>query len=233
MRSSNIQAANTHDKTTRPHERITEVPATLPDLARFYPRADWVWVGTQLFALAVPIVFLLAGLSPRLRALCERATGGRRYWTVTTSTCVYLGLAAVVTLPVGYFADILFRRAWHGPTPTTMQWLLSQGVALLTECILAAALVWIPYTFMRRAPRSWWLWSTAALVPLLAAVLTVYQILLTPMWTSYRSPDPAIAMRLESVAERCGLTHLRIYVGGDDETVVGIGPLRNLGRSCF
>ena len=205
------------------------IPVTLPDLARFYPRADWVWVGTQLFALAVPVAFLLLGLSPRLRAFCDQAAGGKRYRAVTTFACLYLAIAAVLTLPVGYFADILFRRAWHGPTPTSAEWLVGQGVVLLRECILAAALVWIPYAFLRRAPRTWWLWSTAVLLPLLTTALAVYQLVLTPLWTPYRNPDPILAGRFEALAERCGLRHLPIYLfGGPGETVIGVGPFRRI-----
>jgi STE24 endopeptidase len=205
------------------------IPVTLPIIARFYPRADLVWVGTQLFALAIPLVVLASGASPRLRALCERVAGGRRYWVVTIFACLYLVLAAVVTLPVGYFADILFRRAWHGPTPTTVQWLASQGVVLLRECVLAAALVWIPYTLMRRAPRTWWLWATAVLVPLLTVALGIYQLVLTPLWTPYRKPDTVLAGRFEALAARCGVPHVPIYLfSGPGETVIGVGPFRRI-----
>jgi hypothetical protein len=53
------------------------VPVTLPDLVRFYPEADWVWIGVQLFALAIPLVFLFSGTAARLRTACDRVTGGR------------------------------------------------------------------------------------------------------------------------------------------------------------
>jgi hypothetical protein len=43
------------------------IPVTLPDLVRFYPEADWVWIGVQLFALAIPLVFLFSGVTARLR----------------------------------------------------------------------------------------------------------------------------------------------------------------------
>lgn len=204
------------------------IPATLPDLARFFPRADWVWVGTQLFALAIPFLFLLLGLSPPLRTFSERLAGARKYWAITIFACIYLGVAWVVMLPVGYFGDILFRRAWHGPTPTTIQWLVSQGAILLGQCALAAALLWIPYTLIRRTPRTWWLWSTIVLVPLLAVVLALYQLTLTPLWTPYRNPSPVLARRFEALAERCGLSHLQVYVGGGDSTVIGVGPFRRI-----
>src|ERR1700722_9379457 len=132
------------------------IPTTLPDLAAYYPRADWVWIGVQLFVLAIPLVFLCAGLSPRLRTACGRAARGRQYGTIVLFTCAYLTLATVVTLPVRYFAELVFVRAWNGPTPSTPQWLVSQAGGLLAVLVLAAALVWIPYAFIVRAPRLWW-----------------------------------------------------------------------------
>ncbi len=205
------------------------IPTTLPDLAAYYPRADWVWIGVQLFALAIPLVFLFAGLSPRLRTACARAARGKRYGTIVLFACAYLTLATVVALPVRYFAELAFARAWNGPTPSTPQWLLSQAGGLVAVLVLAAALFWIPYAFITRAPRFWWALSAAVFVPLIAVGLTVFQLLLTPLWTHYHSvDDPVLAAKFEALAERCGITHLRIFVGGNDSTVIGMGPFLRL-----
>jgi STE24 endopeptidase len=205
------------------------IPTTLPDLAAYYPRADWVWIGVQLFALAVPLAFLFAGLSPRLRNTCARVARGSRYGTIVLFACAYLALATLVALPVGYFADLVFVRAWNGPTPATPQWLVSQAGGLLEAFVLAAALVWIPYAIIARAPRLWWAVSAAVFVPLIAVGLIVFQLLLTPLWAHYHSlDDPALAAKYEALAERCGIARLPIVVGGNDSTVIGMGPFLRL-----
>jgi len=205
------------------------IPTTLPELVAFYPRADWVWVAAHVFALAVPVVFLLAGFAPRLRAACARAARGRRYATIVLFSSAYLTLATVVALPVGFLADLVFVRAWNGPTPSTAQWLMSQAGGLLGTLILVAALVWIPYALIVRAPRLWWALTAAAFAPLIAVAVMVFQLLLTPLWTPYHSVgDPALASQFAALAARCAVTHVPIYVGGTDSTVLGVGPYLRL-----
>jgi STE24 endopeptidase len=208
---------------------MVPVPTTLPELVAFYPRADWVWVGVQLFALAVPLVFLFTGLSVPLRAACARTARGSRHGTIILFACAYLILATVVALPVHYLADLVFVKAWNGPTPATPRWLMSQAGGLITALTLVAAIVWIPYALMARAPRLWWVLSAAVFVPLIAIGLVVFQLLLTPLWMHYHSVgNPALAAKFEALAERCGITHLPIFVGGNDSTVIGVGPFLRL-----
>ncbi len=210
------------------------VPVTLPDLVRFYPEADWVWIGVQLFTLAVPLVFLFSCAAARLRTTCDRVTGGRPIWTLVLFACVYLSVAGVVSLPVGYLADLAFIRAWNGPTPTTVEWLGSQAASLVRNLVLAVAIVWIPYLLLRRAPRVWWLLCVIAAAPLLAAALLTYQLLLTPLWTHYRPiQDPALAMKFEALAERCGVKNVPILVGGDDSTALGFPPFQRIVLADF
>jgi hypothetical protein len=135
----------------------------------------------------------------------------------------------LVALPAHYLADLVFIRAWNGPTPSTPQWLMSQAGGLITALILVAAIVWIPYALIARWPRLWWAFSAAVFVPLIAVALVVYQLLLTPLWMHYHSVgDPALAIQLEALAARCGVTHISIYVGGTDSTVIGVGPFLRL-----
>jgi Zn-dependent protease with chaperone function len=53
---------------------------------------------------------------------------------------------------------------------------------------------------------------------------------LAPLWTTYR-PMPAgpLAAHAQALGERCGIAHLRILVGGnDDATVIGLGPFNQI-----
>jgi STE24 endopeptidase len=205
------------------------IPTTLPELAAFYPRADWVWLGSHLFALTIPLVFLFSGASPRLRTACARIARGNRYGTIVLMAVGYLTLAAILFLPVGFLTDLVFIRAWNGPTPSTPQWIAGQAAGLLRSFVLAAALAWIPYALMARVARLWWLLSAAAIVPVIAVVMAGYQLLLIPLWTHFHSiGDPSLAAQFQALAERCGVMRLPVYVGGNDSTVVGVGPFLRL-----
>jgi len=194
----------------------------------FYPQADWVWLGSWVFALAVPTIFLLLGFSPHLRTACARAARGSWYWTLVLFACAYLTIAAVAALPVGYLADLAFMRAWNVPTPTASAWLLGRGVALLGSWAAVATLIWIPYALMARVPRAWWLLSGVALWPVVMTAMVTYQLLLSPLLIHYRPLEGALATQFESLAARCGVQHLRVMVGGSDTAAYGLWPFEQI-----
>jgi Zn-dependent protease with chaperone function len=96
---------------------------------------------------------------------------------------------------------------------------------LIIRSIVIALLIWIPYWFIAKRPRSWWLYCSAASILLLVGVLLIVQIWLVPRSTPIRplAPGP-LATRIETLAARCGINGIPIYVGGNDTTVVGLGP---------
>jgi STE24 endopeptidase len=208
----------------------TPIPTTLPEFAPFWRQYEWVLLATQVLNLAIPVIFLFAGLSPRLRSWSTRVASGRLYGTVTLFAAAYLAIAAIVVLPAAYLAQLSFFRAWSVPAPSNAEWLAGHGVGLVSEIAIASALAWIPYWFLRRNPRRWWLFSTAVLVPILVAGLVIYQMVLAPLWTTYR-PMPAgpLAAHVQALGERCSISQLRVLVGGnDDATVIGLGPFNRI-----
>jgi STE24 endopeptidase len=208
----------------------TPVPTTLPEWLSFYRQYEWVLAATQVLSLAVPLTFLFLGIAPRLRTWSARLARGNPYVTITLFGAAYLALVAIVTLPVSYLGQLAFFRAWHIPTSSDAQWLAGRGVTLATEILLTAALAWIPYAFLRYQRRLWWLYTAAVLVVVLAMGLLIYQRALMPVWTAYRPlPSGPLAARVQELGERCGVKHLRILVGGnDDATVIGLQPFNQI-----
>jgi STE24 endopeptidase len=59
----------------------------------------------------------------------------------------------------------------------------------------------------------------------LTAALVTWQVVLMPMTTHFAPvQDAALAARIHAMAARCGAGDLPVLVGGDDVTVVGLGP---------
>jgi Zn-dependent protease with chaperone function len=82
---------------------------------------------------------------------------------------------------------------------------------------------------LRASPRWWWLWSAAALVPVAFAVLVALPVFVAPLTTEYGPlPDKALAAKIEALAVRCGVGGIPVFIGGDDDTVVGLGPTNRI-----
>jgi Zn-dependent protease with chaperone function len=203
------------------------VPPAPPGSAAYMMFRNELWAAAQLIALAVPALVLFTGLGARLRAFCARLSGGRWFLTLALFAVTYLVVTTVLTLPFDYYRDHLSLGANADQTPA--QWALQELVTLIVRSIIAVLFLWIPYAFMARSPRFWWLYTAIALVPVVLFVLVILPVWVDPLTTTYRPlKDAALAKEIEDLAARCGVHDIPVLHGGDDTTVVGLGPTNRI-----
>ena len=203
------------------------VPPAPADAARLMTAQNWLWAESQLLALAIPAFILFTGLGARLRTLCGRWARGRRYWTLAFFTIVYLIINAAIMAPFDYYSDYV---AIGSQTDQALsQWALNEGVQLLVKMVIACLFVWIPYALIARSPRRWWLYAAVALVPVAFLVLVALPVWVAPLTTAYRPlQDKALHGEIEGLAARCGVQDIPVFIGGNDDTVVGLGPTKRI-----
>jgi Zn-dependent protease with chaperone function len=212
------------------------VPSNAPDVLTFFQQRDLIWLLLQAITVTVPAVFLFTGRSARLRSACVQFTGGRRYLALLVFATVYLTVAALLVSPVEYWLEVSHRVAWRLPASTLAEWLADQAKGLVVQIVAAAALLWIPFALIRRAPRTWWLAAAALGWLLVTAALISEQIWIRPMTTRIEPlADGALKARFDALAARCGRDAVPVFVGGQDVggTVVGAGPLRRIYMSQY
>lgn len=195
------------------------VPLAAPD-SGFVLRHEVLWGLAQLAALALPALLLVTRAGAALSRLTRRVAFGHRTLALILFAAVYLVLAAAVAAPFDYL-----RAAPKAVAP----WALGEIVPLLARIVGAALFLWVPYLLMRKSPRFWWLWSTLALAPAAFLILVALPVVVDPLTADYRPlADRALAARIESLAARCGVPHIPVFIGGDDDTAVGLGPTNRI-----
>jgi STE24 endopeptidase len=188
-----------------------------------------IWGLCQLATLLLPAILLFTGWGARLRTVCARLVRGNRYGTLTLFACAYLVLALLVLLPLDYWRDIASEQNLGRPGDPLVPWLVGEIVPLLVKMIAAALFLWIPYALIRRSPRRWWLYGALALIPVAFVVLVALPVFVDPLTTNYKPlNDAKLGAEIEALAQRCGMPHIPIFIGGDDDTVVGLGPTNRI-----
>ena len=176
-----------------------------------------LWGLLQLAALLLPLLLLFTGWSARIRTACAWLARGNRYATLLGVTAVYLVLGFLVSVPLFYWRDGAFQA------------LAPEAVRTAILLVPAALFLWIPFALIRSSPRRWWIYSALALIPVAFAVLVALPVFVDPLFTSYKPLDnPKLAREIETLAARCGVGPIPIFVGGDDDTVVGLGPTNRI-----
>ncbi len=204
------------------------VPVNTPAAVQFTHEGELIWIGLQLVTVALALALLATGLGARLKSAIARLTGARPWLTLTLFAWAYLTLQDLVVLPLRYVDEVGRWTRWAAqgvpaqPLPT---WLAGQAASLLVLMAASAALLWIPFRLIERRPRAWPLLLTAMILPAFAAVLLAWQVVLLPMTTRFEPlADKALAAELQAMARRCGAGTVPVLVGGNDNTVVGLGP---------
>ncbi len=205
------------------------VPQSTPAAIAFLHEHELLWAIAQAAGLALPALLLLSGGSTKLRTACARLARGNAFFTRLLFAAAYLALAALVVAPVDYWRDIVSEHAFGRPGQPLASWALEEVVPLFAKIVVATLFLWIPYWLFRRSPRRWWLWSAVALVPVSFLVLVAIPVFVSPLTTTYRPlADKSLTAKIERLATRCGAGGIPIFVGGDDDTVVGLGPTNRI-----
>lgn len=189
------------------------VPAAAPNALAYHRAQDWFWLADQALSFLLPLVILFTGWSARLTGWARRVTGGRWYPTLVLYTILYLGISFVVGLPLSYAHDYVFAHAYDQSNQTLGKWGSDQILALLVSLVAAALIVWIPFLLVRRLPKTWWLWSTAALTPVIIVAIVITPIWISPLFNKF-TPLPPSELRtaIEAEAARGGLENATILV---------------------
>jgi Zn-dependent protease with chaperone function len=205
------------------------VPLNKPAADAYATQAEFLWAAAQAAGVLFPAVLLFTGLGARLRTLCARLAGGSRYRTLTLFAALYLLLSGLAVLPVRYWRMIVLEAQFGQPVQSLPQFLMGALVPVVAQIVVAALFLWLFFALVRRTPRTWWLWSAALLLPVGFAVLVALPVFVDPLTADYKPlADKALLARIESFASRCGVGQVPVFVGGDDDTVVGLGPTNRI-----
>jgi Zn-dependent protease with chaperone function len=207
------------------------VPTPTADALAYHRAQDWFWLADQALSFLIPIIILFTGWSGRLTGWARRVTGGRWYPTLALYTALYLLITFIVGLPLSYAHDYVFAHAYDQSSQTLAKWSRDLVIGLAVELVVAALVVWIPFLMLRRLPKSWWLWSTAALTPVIILGLVISPIWIAPLFNKFTPLPPSdLRTAIEAEAARGGLadaTILQMDQSTDSKTfgayVAGLG----------
>jgi Zn-dependent protease with chaperone function len=173
---------------------------------------EFLWASSQLVSLVLPAVLLFTGWGARISGVISRRFGGNSWATLSLFAAVYLVLLFVIEAPIVIALGKPLAQA---------------GVQTFVQIVVAALVLWIPYRLMRL--RLWWLWSALALVPVAFAILVALPVFVDPLTAHY---DPltnrALGAQIAQLAARCGVHDIPVFIGGDDDTVAGLGPTKRI-----
>lgn len=185
------------------------VPEPTARAVHFHYTGLGIWVAWQVWAIVLPLVWIVSGASTRLSAWLGRF----RYFprVAAFSAIYYLGSILVGiawTVYLGYIRPHDYGISNETPAHFISYELKSTAIGL---AMYVAMFVGI-YFLIRFRPRSWWFWASLASVPLSLLFAFVMPIWIDPIFHKYGPmKDQGLEARVVDLVERAGVDGMRVY----------------------
>jgi STE24 endopeptidase len=202
--------------------RPVEVPEPSEKAVRYARGNLALWFVNHLWAVLVPTFVFVSGLAVKMRDLAVRI--GRR-WPIAVAIFIvlYLGLVALIDLPIDWYEGFVRQHAYGLSMKSPEHWFGDRLKALGFTLALAALFAWIPVGIMRRAPRTWWIWTGLLCVPYLLGSALLKPVVFDPAFNHFGAMrDKQLETEVLGLASRAGIDGSRVFEvdKGRDTTAV-------------
>jgi STE24 endopeptidase len=177
--------------------------ATLQGAARaksdaYFEGGYWLLLWGALVGVASHWLMLRMGWSAAWRDRIARITS-QRWVQPGLYALPYVVFGSLIVLPWTIYTDFWREHQYGLSNQSFGAWLVELGTATLVTLVMTAVMLTVIFAVIRGAPRTWWLWGTAAMVAMLAFALVVQPLFVEPLFNKY-TPMPAGPLRDQILA---------------------------------
>jgi len=185
-------------------------PAALQKAHDYTIGKEWMLLWSLLVSAGVTWLIVRSGILDRLSSKIPERRRNLRAFVIAL---FYLIVSTLLSLPWDIYGS-WWREKSYGRTSQGLGDFLFQGALLsLISSVLVAVFAVGIYWLMRRAGKSWWLWSGALAAVALAFFMLAAPILIEPLFNKYE-PVPAGRVRdaVVGMAGRAGIPPDKVYM---------------------
>ncbi|HEY1584014.1 MAG TPA: M48 family metallopeptidase [Chthoniobacterales bacterium] len=166
----------------------------------YFEGGYWLILWNFLLTVAISLLLLASRFSARMRDLAERMTRFKSF-QVALYAVGFVFVFGLLSFPLGVYEGFFREHAYGLATQSFAPWFREQLIALVIQMIAAALGLMVFYAVFRRAPRSWWLWGTAAGIIFTALSTMITPVFIAPLFNTYKPlADPKISQPILAMA---------------------------------
>jgi STE24 endopeptidase len=187
-------------------------PEALEKAAAYTMGNHWLLLFGFLVTFVATFVLVRSRWLDRLAAEVNkpRARPALTAFIVSAATFLLLNL---LTLPWDLWTEYFRERSYGRTSQPLGDFLVQTGISLLIFTVVTGLFFLGVYALIRRAGRTWWLWSGGLVAVAISALLLLSPIFIEPIFNDYK-PVPAGPVRdaLVEQAKAAGVPEDRIFV---------------------
>lgn len=178
----------------------------------YFEGGYWLLLWGAAVGVLVHWAMLHFGWSAAWSARARKLT--RRRWLQPAIYSVpYLVIGTLLALPWTIYAGF-FREQQYGLMNLSFAgWATEQAIGLAVGLVLTAIIFVILFAVIRKAPRSWWLWGTAATGLFLVLMVMVAPVFIAPLFNKFEPmAEGALREEIIAMAQKEGIPADNVYV---------------------
>jgi Zn-dependent protease with chaperone function len=165
----------------------------------YFEGGYWLILWNYLLAAAISVFLLASRFSARLRDFSERKVRIKNL-QVACYAIPYLLFVYLLTFPLNLYENFFREHQYAMATQSFVPWFREQLLGFAITLIGGTLLIIVLYAVFRRAPRTWWIWSTVVTITFSAALVLIAPVYIEPLFNTYKPitdpkiRDPILAM---------------------------------------
>jgi STE24 endopeptidase len=151
----------------------------------YFEGGYWLLLWGTLVSSLVLWAILHFGWSAAWSRWAGRVTG-RRWLQPFLYAFPFLIVSSLLVFPWTIYTGFFRERQYGLMNLSFGGWLGEQAIMLAISTLMVAVLLGIVYAVIRKAPRTWWLWGSGAVVAFLAFSILIAPVFVAPLFNEYR-----------------------------------------------
>ncbi|WP_373475300.1 M48 family metallopeptidase [Sphingorhabdus sp.] len=182
----------------------------LQKAASYTAATHWLLLGGLLVTALVTWIIVRTGLLDRLSARLANRGWALRTWLICVA---FFLISAVLSLPWGIYEEWGFERSYGRTSQPLSDFLTQDVIGILLSSILGGLFFLGVYALIRRAGKSWWLWSGGLTAFAAAATILLSPVLIEPIFNDYKPvPEGPVRTALLKMADEAAIPHDRVLM---------------------
>lgn len=185
-------------------------PVALQKAADYTLASHWMLLWGLLVSALVTWVVVRTGVLDRVSARLEQRGWALRTWLVGVT---YFLVSALISLPWGIYEEWGFQKSYGRTSQPLSDFLMQDAIGIIISSLLGALFFLGIYALIRKAGKSWWIWSGGLAAFAGAATLILSPVVIEPLFNTYTPlQDGPVKAALVDMAAEAGIPADRIFV---------------------
>jgi STE24 endopeptidase len=155
----------------------------------YFEGGYWLQLWNWMLSTAAALLILMSGWGASIRDRVARRFTRKPVQTFLFAAA-FLALTWLLTLPLSFYEGFIREHQYGSSNETFGAWFVDELKGLLLIVVFAGLFITGVYAIIRRFPRTWWAWASAATFAFLLLLIMVTPVFINPLFNDYE-PLPA------------------------------------------